>query len=69
MPPTRENLERLGQNPEFDTYDDYDDPYIAGCNRITVDVDTIYEALDSDVFEGKYLTGTCLARTDFAAIS
>lgn len=56
MPPTRENLERLGQNPEFDTYDDYDDPYIAGCNRITVDVDTIYEALDSDVFEGKYLT-------------
>lgn len=56
MPPTRENLERLGQNSDFDTYDDYSDPYIAGCNRITVDVDTIYEALDSDIFEGKYLT-------------
>lgn len=56
MPPTRENLVRLGQNDDFDTYDDYDDPYIAGCNRITVDVDTIYDALDSDIFEGKYLT-------------
>lgn len=56
MPPTRENLVRLGQNSDFDTYDDYDDPYIAGCNRITVDVDTIYEALDNDLFEGKYLT-------------
>jgi len=56
MPPTRENLVRLGQNSDFDTYDDYDDPYIAGCNRITVDVDTIYEALDNDIFEGKYLT-------------
>ena len=56
IPPTRENLVRLGQNPNFDTYDDYDDPYIAGCNRITVDVDTIYEALDNDIFEGKYLT-------------
>jgi ABC-type cobalamin/Fe3+-siderophores transport system ATPase subunit/uncharacterized protein (DUF2164 family) len=56
MPPTRENLVRLGQNSDFDTYDDYDDPYIAGCNRITVDVDTIYEALDNDIFDGKYLT-------------
>jgi ABC-type cobalamin/Fe3+-siderophores transport system ATPase subunit len=65
--PTRANLERLGDNPDFESFDDYDDPYVAGCNRITVDADTIYDALDKEVFEGKYLT--TLVETGWEKIS
>lgn len=56
IPVTRSSIERLGEDPALEGLDDYDDPYVAGCNRITVDADTVYDALDTAVFEGNYLT-------------
>lgn len=54
--PTRSSLERLGNNSEFEDLTDREDPYVAGCNLISVDVDTIVDALGREEFKGKYLT-------------
>lgn len=53
--PTKDSLIRLGQEAAFDDLTDEDDPYRAGCKLITVDLDTITDALSREEFQGKHL--------------
>jgi ABC-type cobalamin/Fe3+-siderophores transport system ATPase subunit len=53
---SRESIKRLGKKDGFKQFDERSgDPFQVGCERLNVDRDTVFEALDQEVFEGKYL--------------
>jgi len=57
IPLTQDNIEHIGELDEFDHLDDDSsgDPFKKGCERINVRRESVYEALENDIFRGKYL--------------
>lgn len=57
IPLTRDNIERIGNLDELNHLDDdaSGNLFKKGCERINVKRETVYEALENDLFKGKYL--------------
>ncbi|MFD1564430.1 TrlF family AAA-like ATPase [Haloarchaeobius amylolyticus] len=53
---SKENIKRLGRKDGFEQFDERSgDDFQIGCERINVDRESVFKALNKEIFEGKYL--------------